>query len=181
MAGNRRLAAAPALAEFPGSMQALLGIEPLVLHALRGLVSLPVVLDLILPLGFCLDRVRCGPLFRFCGPGGCFLEGFPCPSRVLPRGRASALVGRLRQGESELESMAYCPPVRGNPGLGVSSIITEGSIPAWAGEPALAQAEQDIDDGLSPRGRGNREVLFEVVTKVRSIPAWAGEPTRCST
>ena len=94
-------------------MQALLGIEPLVLHALRGLVSLPVVLDLILPLGFCLDRVRCGPLFRFCGPAGCFLEGFPCPSWVLPRGRASALVGRLRQGESELESMAYCPPVRG--------------------------------------------------------------------
>ena len=114
LAGNRRLAAVPALAEFPGSMQALLGIEPLVLHALRGLVSLPVVLDLILPLGFCLDRVRCGPLFRFCGPGGCFLEGFPCPSWVLPRGRASALVGRLRQGESELESMAYCPPVRGN-------------------------------------------------------------------
>ena len=114
LAGNRRLAAVPALAEFPGSMQALLGIEPLVLHALRGLVSLPVVLDLILPLGFCLDRVRCGPLFRFCGPGGCFLEGFPCPSWVLPRGRASALVGRLRQGESELESMAYCPPVRGS-------------------------------------------------------------------
>ena len=112
LAGNRRLAAVPALAEFPGSMQALLGIEPLVLHALRGLVSLPVVLDLILPLGFCLDRVRCGPLFRFCGPGGCFLKGFPCPSWVLPRGRASALVGRLRQGESELESMAYCPPVR---------------------------------------------------------------------
>ena len=44
LAGNRRLAAVPALAEFPGSMQALLGIEPLVLHALRGLVSLPVVL-----------------------------------------------------------------------------------------------------------------------------------------
>ena len=46
-------------------MQALLGIEPLVLHALRGLLSLLVVLDLILPLGFCLDRVRCGG--QMCG------------------------------------------------------------------------------------------------------------------
>ena len=80
--------------------------------AAGGLASLPVVLDLFLPLGFCLGRVRCGALFRVCGPRGCFLEGFPCPSWVLLLGRASALVGQLRQGE--LESMAYCPLVRGD-------------------------------------------------------------------
>ena len=36
----------------------------------------------------------------------------------------------------------------------------------------LPQAEQ----GLSPRGRGNRLVAVGLVTESWSIPAWAGEP-----
>ena len=84
--------------------------------AAGGLASLPVVLGLFLPLGFCLGRVRCDALYRVRGPRGCFLEGFPCPSWVLLLGRASALVGHLRQGEGELERMAYCP--LGRPSVG---------------------------------------------------------------
>ena len=73
LAGYSRVAAVFAKAKEFGLSASFLLTESAVLHALRGLVSLPVVLDLILPLGICLDRVRSGPLFRFCGPGGCFL------------------------------------------------------------------------------------------------------------
>ena len=70
------------------------------------------------------------------------------------------------------------------------------SIPAWAGEPGpvhhphhqisvyprvgggtgVLTAPQRPQVGLSPRGRGNREDVYEAYTYRRSIPAWAGEP-----
>ena len=70
------------------------------------------------------------------------------------------------------------------------------SIPAWAGEPAWTGISQTgmrvyprvgggttdrtvtaiFDDGLSPRGRGNRYHLEGHLVADRSIPAWAGEP-----
>ena len=71
------------------------------------------------------------------------------------------------------------------------------SIPAWAGQPnwrigwspsskvyprvggATAQkiGEQDYNQGLSPRGRGNPYDADAELDQERSIPAWAGQPT----
>ena len=71
-----------------------------------------------------------------------------------------------------------------------------GSIPAWAGEPGLADTTpgragvyprvgggtglippgQCAGPGLSPRGRGNLADALPSVSHSRSIPAWAGEP-----
>ena len=83
LAGNRRLAAVPALAEFPGSLQAFLCIEPLVLYALwtlvPGLFLLPAVLVCVASLGracFLMGAVTVGlgdaafRLLRTAGPGG---------------------------------------------------------------------------------------------------------------
>ena len=70
------------------------------------------------------------------------------------------------------------------------------SIPACAGEPYCAIAQPPLgevyprvcggthalcplqcgDDGLSPRVRGNRNVLASILGSLRSIPACAGEP-----
>ena len=53
------------------------------------------------------------------------------------------------------------------------------SIPAWAGEPCGSGGRTSSyrDQGLSPRGRGNRVIRSRVLSDlVGSIPAWAGEP-----
>ena len=71
-----------------------------------------------------------------------------------------------------------------------------GSIPAWAGEPGTRSGPKrastvyprvgggttyqggadDHVQGLSPRGRGNRQTACTRFRRNRSIPAWAGEP-----
>ena len=71
-----------------------------------------------------------------------------------------------------------------------------GSIPAWAGQPAIIYAAASPDrvyprvggathsnsrpfrvpDGLSPRGRGNRRQSGRCIQRAGSIPAWAGQP-----
>ena len=88
-----------------------------------------------------------------------------------PRGRGS----RVRQG---------------------GGVAAQGSIPAWAGEPAQARPSSltagvdprvgggakmfgradERQEGRSPRGRGSPLGDEPVPTRVRSIPAWAGEP-----
>ena len=74
--------------------------------------------------------------------------------------------------------------------------VSDGSIPAWAGEPHrrhyesantavyprvgggtyLATFLNALPEGLSPRGRGNRRNLNPGKDHLGSIPAWAGEP-----
>ena len=88
------------------------------------------------------------------------------------------------------------PRGRGNPGVHLANRVRVGSIPAWAGEPAGCPSPSlrcgvyprvgggtrkelvliPTAIGLSPRGRGNRELLNHVDALNRSIPAWAGEP-----
>ena len=88
------------------------------------------------------------------------------------------------------------PRGRGNPRIEVHVPVGQGSIPAWAGEPALpsptaspswvyprvgggttqGQAIASRSLGLSPRGRGNPNVNHPGNWYGRSIPAWAGEP-----
>ena len=88
------------------------------------------------------------------------------------------------------------PRVRGNHSSITSNSSTFGSIPACAGEPARiiltphdervyprvcggTSGEALIETtpfGLSPRVRGNRQLLCAAAGRARSIPACAGEP-----
>ena len=88
------------------------------------------------------------------------------------------------------------PRGRGNPVASPSASSPPGSIPAWAGEPpplgyskaaaavyprvgggtAIVPTARTAREGLSPRGRGNREHTADRKIQYRSIPAWAGEP-----
>ncbi len=88
------------------------------------------------------------------------------------------------------------PRGRGNHPQGMHDYPLNGSIPAWAGEPA-ARAPTSLARtvyprvgggtglpdqgragarGLSPRGRGNRLEMRPKRAISGSIPAWAGEP-----
>ena len=91
------------------------------------------------------------------------------------------------------------PRVRGNQRAARYTTIEQGSIPACAGEPRRrfdtrnrrrvyprvcggtsdCYISQDIDQGLSPRVRGNLIVYQSVRPGERSIPACAGEPQVC--
>ena len=88
------------------------------------------------------------------------------------------------------------PRVRGNPPTGISNTVIAGSIPACAGEPAVAgraavrnevyprvcggtisgTSMDSVARGLSPRVRGNLPPAPYPVRKPGSIPACAGEP-----
>ena len=88
------------------------------------------------------------------------------------------------------------PRGRGNRWCGPPHDDATRSIPAWAGEPAggtiwgiVQQVYPRVGggtsrwgssihrtEGLSPRGRGNRERTRVLTEQVGSIPAWAGEP-----
>ena len=89
------------------------------------------------------------------------------------------------------------PRVRGNLGEWIIGIDARGSIPACAGEPSLqwlsltservyprvcggtswAMTDRQIDQGLSPRVRGNLQEQAQARSRDRSIPACAGEPS----
>ncbi len=90
------------------------------------------------------------------------------------------------------------PRGRGNQSGVAVSLITDRSIPAWAGEPLSPACEVPEEavyprvgggtsigrsktlslSGLSPRGRGNLPDAVVSTTFDGSIPAWAGEPCR---
>ena len=94
-------------------------------------------------------------------------------------------------------STGLSPLARGNPDGLDFGIMAGGSIPACAGEPALAttntrrrrvyprlrggtcwkQSAPWVWRGLSPLARGNLVLLAELLRSKGSIPACAGEPT----
>ncbi len=115
------------------------------------------------------------------------------------RGRYGGAVHALRDGSvSELHAH------EGRVFAGVTSVPERraswsriGSIPAWAGEPQRRLSAKSTTRvyprvgggtgqsgvqallyvGLSPRGRGNRDLSQWIEKTDGSIPAWAGEPT----
>ncbi len=68
------------------------------------------------------------------------------------------------------------PACAGEPSGGVVSDAQHRVYPRVCGGTLPAQPAPPLSVGLSPRVRGNRGGLSEVVGKVRSIPACAGEP-----
>ena len=120
--------------------------------------------------------------------------GFGAASRVYPRvcGGTFGSYTRCRG------SCGLSPRVRGNLIGSVQMTLSEGSIPACAGEPSRAhgsrtppplyprvcggtlhtEVREMTNYGLSPRVRGNHQVVWGRTGGVGSIPACAGEPTR---
>jgi len=90
------------------------------------------------------------------------------------------------------------PRGRGNHRRVIFILASQGTIPAWAGEPRYeySGAARRGDhprvgggtewlelplhrgQGPSPRGRGNREQAKRATARAGTIPAWAGEPGR---
>ena len=113
-------------------------------------------------------------------------------SRVYPRvgGGTMEALHKWRAGEG------LSPRGRGNRERGRREYRPGGSIPAWAGEPRRRwrrrsadrvyprvgggterrRGDRRADEGLSPRGRGNRNADDRNRVDMGSIPAWAGEP-----
>ena len=115
-------------------------------------------------------------------------------SQVYPRVCGGTALHQI----APLAGRGLSPRVRGNPGTVISADHPGGSIPACAGEPGMRQTFpwaarvyprvcggtfQGVADlltprGLSPRVRGNREVVPYSWCEGGSIPACAGEPQR---
>ena len=104
--------------------------------------------------------------------------------------------GTRKRSRLSLIAMGLSPRGRGNHRRAPWRKTKTGSIPAWAGEPRLIlslsfpcwvyprvgggtmawSASFPVEEGLSPRGRGNLLMLPVRFAWRRSIPAWAGEP-----
>ncbi len=115
---------------------------------------------------------------------------------VYPR----ACGGTVRQAQARPTEIGLSPRVRGNQGPLNAAFIAIRSIPARAGEPAMARAARPHSKvypracggtqfgakqlqnlaGLSPRVRGNRAVRDTWDGRMGSIPARAGEPSGAS-
>ena len=140
------------------------------------------------------------------GRGGCS-RSIPAwagePRRRDRRGIRAAVYPRVGGGASgPLTAGAWVPGLspRGRGSLSADRLLgrTNGSIPAWAGEPARTRQSPVPGQvyprvgggatsmrigranpwGLSPRGRGSRSTSKCRHQPPRSIPAWAGEPAR---
>ena len=127
------------------------------------------------------------------------VPGSPCPSKpgVYPR-----VCGGTRAGKAvPVEAGGLSPRVRGNRDTYLGHASRQRSIPACAGEPSTSSSEGAEPEvyprvcggtsgtlkagppapGLSPRVRGNPQLIGILVERDGSIPACAGEPARSST
>ena len=127
-----------------------------------------------------------------CAGEPCPQPWHPAPAPVYPRVCGGTVVDHPAYGKST----GLSPRVRGNHGYAVAWRNVDRSIPACAGEPwvcrRLAQRGpvyprvcggtgkcqpcQEWRVGLSPRVRGNPQLVQRLGKKVGSIPACAGEP-----
>ena len=127
--------------------------------------------------------------------------GEPMPGPM--RGRKSRVYPRVGGGASPARASrrigaGLSPRGRGSREHQFLGRVTEGSIPAWAGEPprsntsvrqsrvyprvgggaSASSTRGRLATGLSPRGRGSLDDPPRVPPPRGSIPAWAGEPVR---
>ncbi len=119
-------------------------------------------------------------------------------SRARPHRRIFPLLGggTAAAGGSQPHARDHRPRGRGNRKVPVVQRLSEGAIPAWAGEPPSARRserrgsghprvgggtrathiEPTCTPGPSPRGRGNLGAAVDAHRLRGAIPAWAGEP-----
>ena len=122
--------------------------------------------------------------------------GHPERERVYPRVGGATTGLRLY----DVNPAGLSPRGRGNQGVQDTDRVPIGSIPAWAGQPivyhggcmcrevyprvggatAPAVPPSGLNQGLSPRGRGNHVQVDPEPLTAGSIPAWAGQPTHYS-
>ena len=116
-----------------------------------------------------------------------------CQSQeVYPRVGGATLVGIA----AIVLLTGLSPRGRGNQCIKPNDGLLVRSIPAWAGQPAgfclevlevpvyprvggatsAMECEVCLEQGLSPRGRGNLGVIVITLAPTGSIPAWAGQP-----
>ena len=122
--------------------------------------------------------------------------GFPPIPAAPPSGSIPAWAGETGCGNCWRPRTAVYPRVGGgNPYADLPADVPGGSIPAWAGETPGAKAPRSAAkvyprvgggtppgnaaaeeiNGLSPRGRGKRDLPPDALGGSGSIPAWAGE------
>ena len=132
---------------------------------------------------------RCGSIPAWAGqplPEG----NYDRKNKVYPRVGGATLYLRI----SKTNLTGLSPRGRGNRTCWSKALRREGSIPAWAGQPAPVESllylnkvyprvggatwsglrSESGTGGLSPRGRGNQGQGGP--GRRRSIPAWAGQP-----
>ena len=111
---------------------------------------------------------------RVCGGTSAGVEVSLAPTGLSPRVR-----GNLTGPGSDIWYARVYPRVCGGTSLGQAAISgMHGSIPACAGGTIDDMVARQAQQGLSPRVRGNRFILFVAAIVDRSIPACAGEPFR---
>ena len=146
------------------------------------------------------NRLRVGHEARTAGSIPAW-AGEPVPGRLQTP--AVAVYPRVGGGTHRYQGldggrMGLSPRGRGNLLRRQGTPTANRSIPAWAGEPSSPGYWRAPDTvyprvgggtrarrqwgqpamGLSPRGRGNRQLAARFHFIHRSIPAWAGEPRR---
>ena len=122
------------------------------------------------------------------------VPAYPCDTPVAVYPRVGG--GTITRCIARNAGTGLSPRGRGNQASAAVSMPLAGSIPAWAGEPVTwrrlaltARVYPRVGggtrglicqvmtlEGLSPRGRGNRNVRGIDTEIWGSIPAWAGEP-----
>ena len=106
--------------------------------------------------------------------GGTMLTAAPTKSSngLSPRGR-----GNLRPCPSGARRTRSVPAWAGEPSTGRTMAAASGVYPRVGGGTVLTFTQNDGSTGLSPRGRGNRDGIVPLYSRVGSIPAWAGNHT----
>ena len=92
-----------------------------------------------------------------------------------------AVYPRLRGGSAEPPTCGcgregLSPPTRGIRKAGSMPVNHRRSIPAYAGDPAAGNEQDDDENGLSPPTRGILGRALAASQIHRSIPAYAGDP-----
>ena len=95
------------------------------------------------------------------------------PSGLSPRGRGNP----LHQHDLQITQRSI-PAWAGKPGRSEDSAMPCAVYPRVGGETETHRHDIHLIQGLSPRGRGNRNPSTRYTPHTRSIPAWAGKPRR---
>ena len=110
---------------------------------------------------------------RVCGG----TDGRPA-ERSRTRGLSPRVRGNRRAAGGTVAHQGSIPACAGEPGNAITALTTPAVYPRVCGGTPTALVVDGIDQGLSPRVRGNQYHAGNTIVNPRSIPACAGEPHR---